>query len=477
MHRLPIILVLSSALAGNYSKSGISQELRAKKLRTSLIDSQALTIFGRYGQTANGKSFQQDAMVTRLGFQYLAYYDHRRHVCVARRRLPDGPWQVVRLTDYVFEGDDSHNAISIGICPQDGTIHLAFDHHVHPLHYRVSQPGVATTPEQIEWTTELFGPVKSELEKDKPIRITYPRFWQTPEGGLQFCYRRGSSGNGDRMLVDYDPDSGQWKATRQIDSRQGRFTDEFGDDSNRRCSYPNGYHYGPQGNLHVTWVWREASQGANHDLMYAYSADRGHTWRNNLGQVLAEPPRLNSPNIKVARINRGLGLLNTHGQAVDSAGRIHAVIKHCTGTTLQLAGSEPGQKRWGPVEARRYFHYWRDENAQWQRIQLPNLNGVPGNRPKLFFDTDDNAILIFTDAPSSRGIQPSQGNLKIMAATATKNWNDWRLIHTEQGPFVNEMLGDSYRWRNEAILSIMVQDLPNQPHEPTPLRVLDFKFE
>jgi len=44
--------------------------------------------------------------------------------------------------------------------------------------------------------------------KNKKIRITYPRFWQTPQGNLQFCYRRGGSGNGDRMLVDYNAITG-----------------------------------------------------------------------------------------------------------------------------------------------------------------------------------------------------------------------------------------------------------------------------
>ena len=51
---------------------------------------------------------------------------------------------------------------------------------------------------------------------------------------------------------------------------------------------------------------------------------------------------------------------------------------------------------------------------------------------------------------------------------------EFPLAHTEPGPFVNEMLGDRVRWTEEGVLSIMVQDTPVQPHEPTPLRVLDF---
>ena len=152
--------------------------------------------------------------------------------------------------------------------------------------------------------------------------------------------------------------------------------------SESRCSYPNGYDYGPRGNLHATWVWRESSQGSNHDLMYAYSQDRGKTWCNNRGEALPGPPGVGSPAVKVADISRAHGLMNTHGQAVDSQGRIHAVMWHCTDQSLEAAGSKPGQQRWGPPEARRYHHYWRDGGAVWHHTELPM---VAGNRPKVFW--------------------------------------------------------------------------------------------
>ena len=63
-------------------------ELKATKLRDSVVDAEALTIKGNFGQAINGKSFQQDAMVTHGSYQYLGYYDANRRVCIARRRLP-----------------------------------------------------------------------------------------------------------------------------------------------------------------------------------------------------------------------------------------------------------------------------------------------------------------------------------------------------------------------------------------------------
>ncbi len=447
------------------------------KISDSTVEAQALTIQGGFGQAINGLAFQQDAVVTHGSHQYVGYYDGDRHVCLARRRLPAGAWKVVRFPDYDFKSNDAHNTISIGICPQDGTIHVAFDHHGHPLHYRRSRQGVATDPGAETWDTSLFGPTTSELEAGKPIRITYPRFWQTPDGGLQFCYRRGGSGNGDRMLVDYDPGTGTWAHTRQIDSHEGLFEDAMGP-SNSRCSYPNGYGYGPAGNLHATWVWREGSQGSNHDLMYAYSTDGGDTWRNNEGQVLTEPAHVNSPSITVARISRQYGLMNTHGQAVDSQGRVHVVMWHCTDASLAAAGSKPGEQRWGPPSARRYHHYWRDRDGLWHHGELPP---VAGNRPKVFIDADDNAYVICgvrgSGATLADGHLHREGDLVIAGATAASNWGDWRILHREKGPFVNEMLGDLHRWKSEAVLSVMVQESPEKAHEPTALRILDYAIK
>jgi len=428
------------------------------KIGDSLIDPKALTIKGSFAQAINGKSFQQDAVISHKDYQYVTYYDSKRHVCLAKRKLPAGKWDILRFTDYDFKSNDSHNSISMGICPKDGTIHLAFDHHGHFLHYRVSKKQAASTPEKTSWNEELFGPVIAELEKGKRIRITYPRFWQTPNGALQFCYRRGGSGNGDRMLVDYDPQNGKWINTRQIDSGKGNFQ---GSDS--RCSYPNGYTYGPKGKLHATWVWREGGGTPNHDLIYSYSEDSGKTWLNNQGVKLKSPAGIDSPDITVVKIPVTYGLMNTHGQAVDSQGRIHVVMWHCSDKSLQAAASKPGETRWGPAEARRYNHYWRDKNAQWHHQELP---WTAGGRPKLFIDSKDNAYLIYR----------TEINLTIAGATAASKWTDWKIIHVEKGPFVNEMLGDSYRWKDEHILSIMLQELPKKTHEPTKLRIVDFKL-
>jgi hypothetical protein len=101
---------------------------------------------------------------------------------------------------------------------------------------------------------------------------------------------------------------------------------------------------------------------------------------------------------------------------------------------------------------------------------------VAGSRPKLFMDKQDNAYLIYCDA-WRRGIFSRKGALTIAAATADSRWKDWRIVHIEQGPFLNEMLGDVYRWKSQGVLSVMVQQSPDTFHEPTPLRIIDFSLK
>lgn len=82
-------------------------------------------------------SFQQDAIVSFNGHQYVATYTTSEyggiinHVTVGRRTIsPTGDWEFLTLTDYNQTTDDGHNVVSIGISPGDGRIHLSFDHHV-----------------------------------------------------------------------------------------------------------------------------------------------------------------------------------------------------------------------------------------------------------------------------------------------------------------------------------------------------------
>src|SRR5690606_27120629 len=129
-----------------------ANELTIRKINDSVIDPRALHFTnGTWGVCVNGQTFQQDALTSFKGFQYATYYDAERRLCVARRESSSPKWEVIRFADYHFKGNDTHNVAVIGIAPRDGTIHLSFDHHGHPLHYRVSRAGVASRPKDFPW--------------------------------------------------------------------------------------------------------------------------------------------------------------------------------------------------------------------------------------------------------------------------------------------------------------------------------------
>ncbi len=193
-----------------------------------------------FSQNVNGRTYQRPPLSTLNGYQYATYYDGNRRVCVARRKLPAGAWNVIRFTDYSITGNDSHNVVALGICAADGTIHLAFDHHADALNYRVSVPGVATNPDFVTWSASLFGPVTDNLGSlGKLSSVTYPTFFNTPNGNLMLYYRNGGSGSGDGMLQEYNGTTGQWTSgLGKFIARSGTYSGALSTNSTSRNPAP-----------------------------------------------------------------------------------------------------------------------------------------------------------------------------------------------------------------------------------------------
>ena len=104
--------------------TGCQSDIVVTKNGDSVVDAEALTIYGGQQSAINGQAFQQDALKTFRGYQYATWYDKNRQVCLGRRHLPNGEWEIIRFSDYIFgAGDphyrahDAHNTISMGICP------------------------------------------------------------------------------------------------------------------------------------------------------------------------------------------------------------------------------------------------------------------------------------------------------------------------------------------------------------------------
>ncbi len=394
----------------------------------------------RFSRNVNGRTYQRPPLTTFKGYQYAAYYDENRNVCLARRKIPDGGWETIRFTDYTMPGNDSHNVVTLGICRKDGTIHLSFDNHGDRLRYRVSHKRVASNPDTIEWNAERFGPVSNELGAVGSIeRFTYPYFFNAPNGNLMLYYREGGSGNGNGMIQEYDGSTSEWTTGlgKFIDSA-GSYNGALSTNSQSRNPYLNGISYA--GNrIHATWGWRESSGGAqfNHDLCYAYSDDDGRTWRNNdgiqIGATGTEFMNVDSPGLVVAEIPQNIGLSNQYTHYAYTNGSCHVIVAHNQeGTSDRL-----------------YQHYRRDAEGSWTHATLP----FGGSRPKLVGDHDNSLILIHT----------SGGRLRIAkgAPNPEKTEWTWEVVHTQsEATEGGEGQVDYTRWEQDRTLSVYGQEQP-----------------
>ena len=481
----PCALAFCVAYAGNARAD-------VKMLKDTVVDERGTTLSGSatYGRAINGEAFQGQALTSLNGYQYAIYWATdaatapAAHVAVARRKLPDGPWQVANLAASVFkngvrkgtnEPSDAHNTCSIGICPRDGSIHIAYDHHNHPLRYRVTEPGVATTPDSVKWDNSIFRSETDELVPGQPVKqVCYPYFERTPDGDLQLFVRRGGSGNGSWSVWNYRGESHAWVNGWQYDDGLVGAYDGYATPSPKRSSYPNAWTYGPDGKLHSIFVWRESGQSpgaVNHDISYIYSEDNGESWKNNAGRVVGDHRKsllvsLLSPGLPVVPTTAYESLMNTQAQAVDSAGRVHAVMYHLDPAKHDPAGAG---KPWQLINCS-YFHHWRDSDSVWHTTALP----MPvGTRPQLAFDKADNAYAVFANGKST-GIYGADRDLVVASATAASKWTDWKVAATVQGPFHTEPLIDQARMRKDGILSVVMQQSPEKDLQPTRLRVIDF---
>lgn len=423
-------------------------------------------VFGS-GEQLSGQQFQTDGILTYEGYQYTVYYNQTRNVCIARRKLPLGKWEEIKLP-YQNAVDDAHNTISMGICHKDGSIHLSYDHHNSDLHYcySLSTAGSANDPENMIWEAASFSTTTDVMDKAVP-NVTYPRFISKPDGNLLFECRYRWSGFGDSYLREYDGDTKKWTLI-------GRYV-QGEDVTPDACAYINGMTYDDQNRLHVTWCWRDDfGGGTNHDFYYAYSEDHGRTWKDTFGNQNAVTENFDPIENKttgmclgqtkktfmIEEIPYNKGYINQETQAVDSKGRIHAV-------NSQIPGSGT-DSNWGSSRTKaRLHHRFRDVDGTWKTVMVKN-NGETVNsycRTNLSFDAFDNAFVIANGA-------------EVYYATDANGYDDWNLMSdTDKARFLSEPLVDRPLLHDSGVLSFaylgadnkitVIDYLLDNPHTPS----------
>ncbi len=463
-------------------------------MRDSVVASNACLMGGGiYGHAINGVSFQDQILYTFDGYQYTAYYDTSgsvQKVCIARRTVEDaavGAWEIVQTDSEFTRGDenawDAHNVVAFGICPEDGTLHVAWDHHGQTLRYRKSVAGLCTT-NKAAWGSGMLNAEQNWLvDSETPeLDVTYPQFITTPTGGLALDRRYHSSGNGDQYLQFDNPSTGAWSAHVEFINRTGNYNG-----STSRCAYLNGFDFGPDGTIHVTWTWREGATGTgNHDICYAYSPDMGTNWYNNGGINIAntsigEKIALDTPGIIIKGTDQHHLIINQQAQCVDNDGRVHALMLH--------RREDPGYEYPNITAADystlgvAYYHYFRDPGSgDWTQRRIPPDVYQVGSRPCIGFDTNGNVYAAFLSYSNGTAVVPgyTYGKLAVASASKASDYTDWEILQVVEGPFDGEPLLDQPRLLSDNILAVYIQEhapYVNGDGIPTPLHVFEFSVD
>ncbi|MFK7770346.1 MAG: BNR repeat-containing protein [Mariniblastus sp.] len=479
-----------------------------------LLDSNALLMpsGSRFGRSINGRARQSRPLITFGGYQFATWYHNgdndEQDIYISRRDLSDtsNTWHTFDTGYDMSNGDedgdggasqngkwDSHNVIGMGISG-DGRIHLAYDHHVDTLRYLTTRGVNKATLSSQGWANAAADPAgtffvpggeraKFNAQDSGTVNgITYPRFASQANGDLIAEYRTGGSGNGDTNFLSYNSGNStnsngvlnqRWGSSHEVidgtSSSAGTYSDAYDtSNSNRRNAYLNGIDSDSTGKLHMTWTWRESTQGANHDIMYAYSEDGGDTWRNNVGAVVADEGagltiNLNSPGIKVVDLDRTNSLMNQQGQTVDQDGGVHTLMWH---RRFDEAGFEWEDGEVFDKSDSAYYHYYRDPlTGQWDCNQLPTIESV-GSRPQIGYDANGDLFAVYTSA----------NDLIVAGATSNASFQDWEILYSGTQNFASDPILDQTRLLNDGVLSIFLQESGATSDVATgsSLRVLEF---
>ncbi len=396
--------------------------------------------------SVNATIFRQNSVTTHDGTQVVGYYDDQQRVVLASRKLGTDDW-TIHVTQYTGHAADAHNGINIGI-DGEGYLHIAWDHHGHPLRYAKS-----TKPNSLELGEKQVMIGASEE------KVTYPQFFNLPDGRLLFMYRDGSSGNGNLVINRYDPASQTWQ----------RLHDVLIDGQGQRNAYWQAT-VDAKGSVHVAWVWRETWDVAtNHDMAYARSDDGGQTWVNSKGEPYAIP--INAITCEYAmRIPQKHELINQTSIAADAQG--HPYIA----TYFRPEGSNVPQFWLIGHDGKKWSHQKVGNRTQAFSLSGGGTKRIPISRPQVAVkDGEDGAQVYVVYRDQERG---SKVTLASCEDVASKKWALTDL--TEESVGLWEPSYDRVLWRETGKLHIYLQQVEQADSEglsdaaATPVSVLEW---
>ncbi len=410
--KINIFLIAIFALT---SVAAFPKNHKKKPLKTHL----SMVGNGWSGTSVNTAVFRTNSVASHGNTQYVSYYDADGFLTLAKRRMGTDKWTVQR-SQYKGNVRDGHNVICIGI-DGDGYLHVAFDHHGHPLRYaRSIAPGSLTLGDR--------EPMTGIDEKN----VTYPEFYTLADGDLLFVYRSGASGRGNMAMNRYDRRAKRWQRVR----------DSLIDGENRRSPYWQVYVDG-NGIIHVSWVWRETwLVETNHDLCYARSADGGKTWTRSDGTPYSLP--ITAANAEYAwRIPQNSELINQTSMTADADSRPYIVTywRDSDSTVPQYRLVWYDGEKWGSrIISRRTTPF---------SLSGGGTKMIPISRPRIVAD-GRNVGVIYRDV--------ERGSRVSYAYSTTGCNGEWHTVDlTDFSVGAWEPSHDTELWRSKQRLDLFVQ--------------------
>ncbi|WP_445737172.1 BNR-4 repeat-containing protein [Mariniflexile sp.] len=389
-----------------------------------------------------------------LNYQYIAYYEGNGDIVIARKKTePHSKWEKSILQGYKIKSEDRHNKIALDISKGDGVIHLSFDHHNTPhFNYAHSNQNVASNPDSVVWDNSIFKLLPNLGMKDDTGMVTYPTFYQlNATGGLIIYWRTGGALGGEMNLANYNSADHTWHFIGRISTQEGAYLGK----NESRGPYTSKFADDADGNLHVSWVFRERAfadeEGkkgnfAEHGLYYAQSSDGGFTWKNNWGEVIAD-----------VKNNLVMGIDNMKDLPVEIPMNLNPVHTGLT-SIMDLKTNNfitfLNQYKPGTTKKINYIHI-RDSKGVWTTKET-NLS----HQGKIEIQGD--RMFVF----SGSGISVSN---------RSSNFTDWNTIS-----FPVQFANGSTNWDTEqldkGIISMVIQYDPKKLGEPSPVEIFDFKI-
>ena len=442
-----------------------------------------------------------DALKVYKNYVFMTWYrggKEDRHVMLSRLNTETG---VVKTIEFPhrhtgFQGrwwiGESHNTIGLAVSPKNGTIHMVYDMHAYGdcstgskfcgdkypnepfkndfFRYSYSIAGAAEVPDD-EFTLEnVFVPdtsIVSEgpddykhlvMTKDLDDKLnfealTYPKFFETPDGDLLHYMRWGGNNNGAYFYNSYDADAELWSRYVPFNQRNQR---RAGLDHNWGLYGDMKY---INGKLHVGFQKRSSDNTDKfqyqNGIYYAYLDDpANNVWRDHEGNQITWP-LVDAEEIKVFEPG---DLVETQSTAANGAGTPPGKVRIVGGFDFTL--TEQGDLH--------FVHQVKDNE---NNVTVKAHTYKPAGATEFITETDFAGGQLYTAGDDIYIIGLSGGRPYVeIAKGGTSEFQ--RIYHAEEGNFQR---GIVYVSEGKAYYYLMEQASGNA--RPIHLQVIDLDLE